>query len=182
MRAIRLALVAALAAITCTAAQAAILGSTPPTVIVRHQPAAPLSAVYVIFAGSLSDMLIAEQAVAKLFETTGVTVIGASSDISDVSQLQSPEVTKRVAERLAAVGKPIAILQIKLAQVAGSEATFSMTLSGVGIGELAVGEVLIDTDKQLTISENVSQSRRIAIRDATRRFVADDRIRTMFVK
>ncbi|MEI6419575.1 MAG: hypothetical protein WCO82_10935 [Sphingomonadales bacterium] len=182
MRTLKLAIFSVLFAVICTGAQAGILGSTQPTIVVRHHPGAPLAAVYVIFAGSLSDMIVAEQAVTKLFEKTGVTVIGASSDISDVNQLQSHDVTKRVAERLAAFGKSIAILQIKVAKVEGSEATFSMTLSSVGIGEIAVGEVLIDKDKQLTIFENESQARRIAIRDATRRFVADDRIRAMFVR
>jgi hypothetical protein len=182
MLSFRLAFALSVAFICCAPAQAINLGSTPPTIIVRQQPVSPLSVIYVVFSGTLSDMVVAEQAVANFFKPTGVTVIGASSDVSDVAQLQSTDIATRVSTRLAAIGKPTSLFSIKISRVAGSEVTFSMTLSAVGTGEIAIGEVMVNTDSQFTISDSNALSRRISIRDATSRFLKDKRIREMFVR
>lgn len=181
MRFFKFAVSLAMTAILCAPVGGITLGSTPPTIIVRNKPTTPLTAIYVVYSGSLSEMVVAEQTIAKVFENSGVTVMAASSDISNISELQSNEAVTRIAARLAPVGKQVAVLQIKLANVAGSEMKFVMTLKAVEAGEIAAGEVQIDTEGQLSFSGSEAQSLRMAIRDATRRFVNDKKIRPLFV-
>jgi hypothetical protein len=166
----------------CSPVQAVTIMATPPTILIRQSPNTKLAAIYVIFSGSLAEMVAAEQAVAKIFEKSEVIVIGASSDISSVDQLKSPEVIDRFAKRVAAVGGPVGFVTAKVSNISGTEITFSITLTVAGTGELAVGEVLIDTNNQLSFSSSGAQSMRIAIRDAMRRFVGDNRIRLMFAR
>ena len=161
---------------------AGIFSDSEATIVVRNKPSSPYTKIYIVFDGSISEMVAAEDEAEKIFSKSKVIVFRASADISNAQELGKLEKLEEIRKKVASSDGASAILFIKPVSIVGYIYSFSVTLADFGNAKtIAVGDIRSDTDNK-TFSGTPAVQSRVAARDALKMFVTDRKIWDFFIR